>query len=120
MAFAKPLVIDYGAGTKSLNLINQDSYGSEYYLRESTQEFRIKIRHNKENAQQGGLVMHRHNVEVTRTVFGTDGAEDTVQQAYLIFRHSSRDSVTDAAEIGASLTSLMDEAAFVDLGGWLS
>lgn len=120
MAFAKPLVINYVAGTKTLQLINQDSYGSEYYLREATQEFRCKIRHTKESPQANGAVMHRHNVEITRTVFGTSGAADTVQQAYLVFRHDGRDSITDAAEIGASLTSLINEAAFVDLGGWLS
>jgi hypothetical protein len=120
MAFAKPLVIDYGAGTKTLNFINQDSYGSEYFLTEPTQEFRCKIRHTRENPTKGGTVMVRHNVELTRTIFGTGGSADKVQQAYLVFRHEARDNVTDAAEIGASLSALMDEAAYQDLGAWLS
>jgi hypothetical protein len=119
MAFAKPLVIAYGAGNKTLQLINQDSYGAEYYLREATEEFRVKIRHSKESPTANGR-MDRHNVEFTRTVFGTGGDPDTVQQAYLIFRHDYRDDIADAAEIGASLTALVDEAAFNDLGGWLS
>lgn len=119
MAFAKPLVIAYAAGNKTLQLVNQDQYGSEYFLREATQEFRVKIRHTKERPTSNGT-MERHNVEFTRTVYGTSPAPDTVQQAYLVFRHDSRDVITDAAEIGASLTALINEAAFNDLGGWLS
>ncbi|DAD50158.1 coat protein [ssRNA phage Gephyllon.1_20] len=120
MSFAKPLVINYAAGTKTLPMINQDSYGSEYYLRESTQEFRMKIRHSKETPTKTGSQMLRHNVELTRTVFGADGAADVVQQAYLIYRHGYRDDIDDAAELGASLTGLMVEARFQDLGAWLS
>lgn len=119
MAFAKPLVIAYGAGNKTLNLINQDSYGAEYYLREATQEFRVKIRHSKEAPTAAGR-MDRHNVEFNRTVFGVAGAPDTVQQAYLVFRHDYRDVITDAAELGASMSLLINEAAFNDLGAWLS
>lgn len=120
MAFAKPLVIAYAAGNKTLQLVNQDSYGSEYFLREATQEFRVKIRHTRESPNGDGIVMERHNVDFTRTVYGTGDDPDTVQQAYLVFRHGSRDTITDAAEIGASLTALINEAAFNDLGGWLS
>jgi hypothetical protein len=119
MAFAKPLVIAYAAGNKTLQLIGQTAAGSEYYLREATQEFTVKIRHSKENPTETGQ-MERHNVEFTRTVFGVGGDPDLVQQAYLIFRHDYRDSVTDAAEIGASMTALINEAAFVDLGGRMS
>lgn len=119
MSFANPLVISYAGGNKSLVRINQDSYGSEYFLRESTQEFRMRIRHTKESATSTGRV-DRHNVELTRTVYGTGGAADVVQQAYLIYRHDYRDSLTDAAEIGATLTTLINEAAFNDLGAWMS
>jgi hypothetical protein len=121
MAFADPLVLTYGAGTKSLDKINPIlPYGNEYLLRESTQQFVARIRHNREKATQGGIVMERHNVELTRTVFGVDGAPDIIQQAYLIFRFGSRDSVADAAELGAALSDLMDETAYNDLGKWLS
>jgi hypothetical protein len=119
MAFAKPLVIAYAAGTKTLQHINQDSYGSEYFLREATQEFRVKIRHTKETKTATGQMV-RHNVEFTRTVYGTAGASDVIQQAYLVFRHDYKDSITDASEIGASMTALINEAAFNDLGAWMS
>jgi len=57
MAFANPLVINYGAGTKSLPKVNQDNYGSEYYLREATQEFTAKIRHATEKPLPDGRVI---------------------------------------------------------------
>lgn len=120
MAFAKPLVIAYGAGNKTLQLINQDSYGSEYYLREATVAYRCKIRHTKEAVLKDGRRYERHNVELTKTIFATSTVPAFDQQAYLIFRHLESDSVLDAAEIGASLTLLINEAAFGDLGGWLS
>lgn len=121
MAFANPLVIAYGAGNKSLPKINTDNYGSEYYLREATQEFRAKVRHSTESTRKDGVTIERHNVELTRTVFSTTpGVPDVVQQAYLVFRNHRNDSVADAAEIGASLTALINEAAFNDLGNWLN
>ena len=121
MTFAHPLVIDYGAGTKSLNFIsNPVPYGSEYSVRETTQQFLARIRHLKEKPTQGGIIMDRHQFELTRTVFGTSGDPDIVQQAYLIFRMGSRDSVADAAKIGESVTKLLDLAAITDLGNWLS
>jgi len=121
MAFAKPLVLTYAGGTKTLNFINNDSYGSEYWLREATQDFRVKIRHTPETLNKTtGIQMVRHNVEITRTIFGTGGAPDTVQQVYLVYRHSSRDDIDDAAELGAALSALMVEARFQDLGAGLS
>lgn len=119
MAFAKPLVIDYGAGTKTLQFINQDNNGSEYYLREATQEFTVKIRHTTEKPDRNGIVMERHNAEFTRVQFGTGVAPDIVQQAYLVFRMQRRDSGADAALIGESMTKLFVKARFEDLAAWM-
>jgi len=59
-------------------------------------------------------------VELTRVVFATGGNPEITQQAYLVFRVIRGDSVADAAEIGASLTCLIDESKFNDLGNWLN
>lgn len=120
MTFANPLVINYAAGTKSLPKINNDNYGSEYYLRESTQEFRVKIRHSKEQARSGTPQVERHNVEFTRVVFATESSPEITQQVYAVFRVQRGDSVTDAAELGAAMSDLMVEAKWTDLGNWLN
>lgn len=121
MTFANPLVINYAAGTKSLPKINQDGYGSEYYLRETTQEFRLLIRHSKETSKAGSPVVERHNVSLTRTVFAVPGTSDeVVQTVTTTFRLYKTDSVTDASELGAALSDLLSEAKFNDLGAWLN
>lgn len=120
MAFANPLVINYAAGTKSLPKINNDNYGSEYYLREATQEFRIKIRHTTEQARTGRPLVERHNVEFTRVIFATTDAVEITQQCYAVFRVQRGDSVADAAELGAAMSDLLVEAKWTDLGNWLN
>lgn len=49
MAFGATITVSYGGANKVLNRINQDNYGSEYYLREATIDYRMKIRHSKES-----------------------------------------------------------------------
>jgi hypothetical protein len=121
MAFASPLVLDYGgAATKSLTKINQDNRGSEYYLREATQEFRCVIRNTDEAQQTNGKRFQRHQVELKRTVFGTAGDPDTVQHVYVVFRHDYRDDVSDAAKIGEALSKLLVLARYQDLGALMS
>jgi hypothetical protein len=121
MAFAKPLVLDYGgAATKSLPVINQDSYGTEYFLKETTQEFRVKIRNSNENLQSDGTRFVRHNVDFTRVVYATPTTLRIEQQVYLVFRHKDSDDSADAAKLGEALSKLMVLARYTDLGGWLS
>lgn len=121
MAFAKPLVLDYnGSATKSLQVINQDGYGTEYFLKEATQEFRVKIRNSNEGKLSDGSRFTRHNVDFTRVVYATPTSERVEQQVYLVFRHKDSDDVSDAAKLGEALSKLMVLARYTDLGGWLS
>lgn len=64
------ITITVNAVAKAMKKINQDSYSSEYLLRETTGEYRLKVRHSNEKTPQGGNPMDRHNVEFTRVVFG--------------------------------------------------
>lgn len=63
------LTLPLAAGDKVLPLINQDGYGSEYYLRESLVSYRVQVRHS--NFQKAGLTYDRHNVTVTKKTFAT-------------------------------------------------
>lgn len=84
------ITLTVGGGPKVLNKINQDSFGSEYLLRESTQEFRMRIRHSK--VAPKGLVpgMDRHNAELSQTIFGSDGAPDEVKTTYIVIQEQPR------------------------------
>jgi hypothetical protein len=123
MAIANPIVITLGGsgGTaKSLPKINQDQYGSEYYLREATQDFRVKIRHTRESAKADGTVLERHNLEITQTVFGTSGAPDRVRQVYVVLRNTKADTLADIQNLGTALSYYMDATHFGDLVGWVN
>jgi hypothetical protein len=63
--------ITVNAVAKTLKKINQDSYSSEYLLRETDGEYRMKVRHSTDKALVRGELMDRHNVELSRTVYGT-------------------------------------------------
>jgi hypothetical protein len=121
MAFANPLVISVNAVNKSLQKINQDSYGSEYFLREATQSFRAKIRHSRDNSSTGTGRIHRANVVITQTVFSvTPGVPDNVREVSLTLRSGDADSATDNGYLGAALSGLMVAARYEDLVGWLN
>lgn len=62
-------VLPLTAGSKTLALINNDNYGSEYYLRESLVSWRVQVRHS--TFQKAGVTYDRHNVTVTKKTFAT-------------------------------------------------
>nr|UJQ85129.1 MAG: putative coat protein [Leviviridae sp.] len=121
MAFANPLVITVNGSAKNLPKINQDNFGSEYYLREATQEFRVKIRHAWEAGVTGSGKIHRSNVDVTHTVFSvTPGVPDNVRQVYTVVRNGKNDAAADVGYLGVALGALMVQARYEDLVGWVN
>lgn len=121
MAISNPLVITVGVDSKSLVRINQDNYGSEYYLRETDGDFRIRIRHSSESPQKNGQVFERHNVELTRTVFSTVvGSPDEVIQCYVVLRNLKQSDVTDIENIGVALSGFLTATHFGDLVAWVN
>lgn len=121
MAFANPLVISVNSVNKTLAKINQDNYGSEYYLRESTGEYRVKIRHSYESAVVGSGRVHRSNFDLTYTIFSTTaGVPDNVRQVYCVLRNGNADDATAVGYIGAAMSALLVQARFEDLVGWVN
>jgi hypothetical protein len=61
------VTLDGSGGTaKTLPLINQDGYGAEYYLDDTTVTYRAKVRHSKDNVKAGTQAYDRHTVTFTR------------------------------------------------------
>lgn len=92
--FADPITITVNSVAKALVRINQDKYGSEYLLREATQEWRLKIRNSSRSDKSGGFI-DRHNFEFTQTVYATSTAAQFDRKIYTVFEHSRSDTVTD-------------------------
>lgn len=121
MAFGATLTLPYNAGTKVLNRINQDSYGSEFYLREATKEFRVKIRHTKDAANAAGIVMERHNVEFTETVFATSVLPSFTRHMYAVFRNQVGDTTVDPGYLFAGAIDYLDSGTVqADLIAWMN
>lgn len=92
MAFADPLVVTINAVPKNLPRIKFDEYGSEYFLREATQEFRCKTRNT--SYVSGGVTKDRHNIEFTQTIYATVSAAQIDRKIYTTFENIRSD--TDA------------------------
>jgi len=88
-------VLTIAGSAKTLTLINQDQYGAEYYLRESTQEFRMKIRHSYAKGDNGQ--QPRHNVELTRVVFATATTPKYIDKDYRVRQADDGRSTVDLA-----------------------
>jgi hypothetical protein len=61
--------LDGAGGTaKTLPLINQDGYSSEYFLDEGAVTYRAQVRHSRDNVKAGTQPFDRHTVTFTRQV----------------------------------------------------
>lgn len=92
--FADTITITIDAVAKVLNRINQDNGGSEYFLRGSDDDFRLKIRHTSYVSKASGRTIDRHNVEFVQTVYPV--APETislVRKSYLVLEAERSDGV---------------------------
>ena len=96
MAFADTITITINAVAKVLNRINQDQYSSEYFLRGTLDEFRLKIRHSSYTNSVTGKLTDRHNVELVQTVYPVSPAVvSTIRKAYVVLENERPDGVTE-------------------------
>lgn len=121
MAFGATLTITVNAVAKVLNRINQDNYGSEYYLRSTTEEYRVKIRHSKESPLADGRQFDRHNVEVSYVLFATTTTPEVRRYDSFTNRTLGSDDITVAGYLFAGFATYMTNATVQsDLLTWQS
>lgn len=122
MAFGATVTVSYGGANKVLQRINQDNYGSEYYLREATIDYRMKIRHSKESPSAlTSTGFDRHNVELTVTLLPTPTAPAVVRQAYAVLRNGFADDFTEVAKTDKALSDFISSGTVIaDLLSWLN
>ncbi|DAD50057.1 TPA_asm: coat protein [ssRNA phage Esthiorhiza.4_11] len=121
MSFGATLTITVNSVAKVLNRINQDNYGSEYYLRSSLDEYRVKIRHSKESPLSDGRQFDRHNVEVTHTVFAVGAVPEIKRVDSFTNRTLGTDDITASGYLFAAFATYMANATVQgDLLTWQS
>lgn len=96
--FTDTLTITVNAVAKQLVRINQDGYSSEYLLRETTGEYRLKLRNtNYVDKARGGKKVDRHNVDFTQLVYPVAPAtQPTIRKVYFVFENDQGDLTADA------------------------
>lgn len=102
--FADPQTLTVNTVAKDLKRINQDQYSSEYLLRSTTNEFRLKIRNTSYLDKKRQVMVDRHNVEFTETVFPVAPATlSTVRKTYIVIENQQGDTLTDPTYNAAAL-----------------
>lgn len=119
--FADTITITINAVAKVLARINSgDPYSSEYLLRETTGEFRLKIRNSSYTDKLRGTV-DRHNIEFVETIFAVAPATiNRVRKIYAVFENEQADDQTASKKFAAGFAGFLTEANFLKLLNWES
>lgn len=94
--FADPITVTINSVAKVLTRINQDGYASEYLLRDTLEEFRLKVRHSTyTDKKRAGKVIHRHTIELVQTIYPVSPSViPTIRKAYTVLENESTEAVT--------------------------
>nr|UJQ85520.1 MAG: putative coat protein [Leviviridae sp.] len=121
MAFSDPTTITISTVGKTLNKINQDNFGSEYLYRSSTEEVRLRIRHQNESAKVGVTPFERHNLEMIHTVFAVAPAVVNTERRYSFTARVKRgDDPASALASAKGLIGFLTDANVTKAIGWES
>nr|UJQ85375.1 MAG: hypothetical protein 2 [Leviviridae sp.] len=119
--FADTLTITINSVAKVLTRINQDGYSSEYFLREATGNFSLKLRNSQYTDKTRGVKVDRHNIELVQTVFAVAPAvTNTVRKYYSVLENDTTDITVDSVKFGAGITGFQTEANYTKLLNWES
>lgn len=118
------VTLDGSGGTpKVLPLINQDGYSSEYFLDETTVQWRAKVRHSKDNVKAGTQPYDRHTVTFSRFLKPTETAPlgRTTEVIYTI-RTDPNETAADVIDLSEGMSFYMVKAGGIaaKLLGWES
>lgn len=119
--FTDTITITINAVAKVLNRINQDGYSSEYYLKGTLDEYRLKLRNTKYTDKARGQVVDRHNVELVHVVYPTTLLPLGIQRKfYSVQENDNTDIIVDNAKFGAGSAAFLTEANITKLLNWES
>lgn len=79
-------------GGNTLVKINQDGYSSEYLYKGSTEEYTLRIRHQKTKGTAAAASKDRHNVELTIKTYATAEAAESSKKVYIVIEQLPSDT----------------------------
>jgi hypothetical protein len=118
------ITLDGSGGTaKILPLINQDGYSSEYFLDETTVQWRAKVRHSTDNVKAGTQDFNRHSVTFQRFLKPTTTFPlGQLSEIIYTLRCSKDDVSSDVIDVSEAMSFYMVKAGGIaaKLLGWES
>jgi hypothetical protein len=118
------LTLDGSGGTaKSLPLINQDGYSSEYFLDDTTVTYRAKVRHSRDNVKAGSQSFDRHTVTFSRFVKPTEALPlGSLSEVTFTIRNDPNGNPGDIIDVSEAMSFYMVKAGGIaaKLLGWES
>lgn len=118
------ITLDGSGGTaKTLPLINQDGYSSEYFLDDTTVTYRAKVRHSRDTVKAGTQAFDRHSVTFTRFVKPTEaiplGSQSDIS---FTIRSDPNGTAADIIDVSEAMSFYMVKAGGIaaKLLGWES
>lgn len=118
------ITLDGSGGTaKTLPLINQDGYSSEYFLDDSTVTYRAKVRNSRDNVKAGTQAFDRHSVTFTRFVKPTEALPlGSQSEVTFTIRNDPNGAFSDIIDVSEAMSFYMVKAGGIaaKLLGWES
>jgi len=119
--FADTITVTINSVAKVLNRINQDGYSSEYFLRSSTDDFRLRLRNSTYNDKTRGVKVDRHNIELIHTIYPVAPATlSTIRKHYSVLENDSTDTIADVSKFAAGVCAFQTEANYLKMLNWES
>lgn len=119
--FTDTITLTVNAVAKVLTRINQDSYSSEYMLKNATECYTLKIRNIKFTDKSRGEQRDRHNVEITHTVYPVAPAtQSTLRKYYFVLENGEFDNTTDVVNFGVGAAGFQSATNYGKLLNWES
>lgn len=118
------ITLDGSGGTaKTLPLINQDGYSSEYFLDETTVWFRAKVKNSRDNVKVGTQKFDRHSVTFQRFVKPTESLpQGSLSEVTFTVRNDPNGVPADIIDLSEAMSFYMVKAGGIaaKLLGWES
>jgi hypothetical protein len=118
------VTLDGSGGTvKTLPLINQDGYTSEYFLDEGLVTYRARVRHSRDNVKVGTQKFDRHTVTFSRFVKPTSTLlNGSLSEISFTIRNDPDGVPADIIDVAEAMSFYMVKAGGISakLLGWES
>lgn len=119
--FSDTITVTINSVAKNLVRINQDGYSSEYLLKETDGEFRLRLRNTSYTDKARSVKVDRHNVELVHTVYPVPPAtRPTVRKSYIVFENDNGDLLANAMYFVSGEVAFLTDANITKLLNWES